>query len=112
MLTLFPNKVLSVINWLSGWQAQPKKRQFTAPTPESIIRYTEKSLEKQLSCEEAANKIRKSITSSKNVEQLNCNYDLLTSFAAKHSHTVQGKAAEDSLRLKLHNRFKEIYETM
>lgn len=112
MLTLFPNKVLSVINWLSGWTAEPRKKAVASPTPESIIRYTEKSLEKQLSCEEAANKIRHSIKTSYTVEQLNCNYDLLTSFAAKHSHTVQGKAAEDSMRLLLHNRFKEIYETM
>ncbi len=107
MLTLIPNKVLSFVEMIFS-----NRQRVEIPTPESIIRYTEKSLQKQVSCEEATNKIKYSIRTSYTVEQLNCHYDMLVTFASRYSHTVQGKAAEDSLRLALHNRFKQLYERM
>jgi hypothetical protein len=107
MLTLIPNKVLSFVEMIFG-----NRQAVQVPTPESIRRYTERSLQKQLSCEEAANKIKYSIRTSYTVEQLNCHFPMLVTFASRYSHTVQGKAAEDSLRLAIHNRFKELCETM
>jgi hypothetical protein len=107
MLTLIPKKVLSFVEMIFS-----NRQRVEIPTPESIRRYTEKSLQKQLSCEESANKIKHSIATSYTVDQLNCHFPMLVTFASRYSHTVQGKAAEDSLRLALHNRFKELYETM
>ena len=112
MLTLIPNKLLIVVSWLTGWQAEPKKKEFTAPTPEYIRRYTVAALQKQETCEQAINKIGKCISSSYTVEQLNVVFPMLVTFASKHSHTVQGKAAEDSLRLQLHNKFLQMVDQM
>lgn len=117
MLTLIPNKVLSFVEMICGNKqtGRPKMTHqvpMPTPPPEGIISYNKRKLQQQVSCEEAANKIKYSIRSSYTVAQLNCNLEMITTFQSRYGHTVQGKSAADSLRLALQNRFKELYDTM